>query len=59
MHQVERWYDVDVRYEGEVTRHFSGQIPRSASLPQVLHMLDLAGKTRFTLEGRTVVVKPY
>ena len=59
MHQVERWYDVDVKYEGEVTSHFSGQIPRSASLPQVLHMLDLAGKTRFTLEGRTVVVKPY
>jgi transmembrane sensor len=59
MHQVERWYDVEVRYEGEVTRHFSGQIPRSASLPQVLHMLELAGKTRFILEGRTVVVKPY
>jgi transmembrane sensor len=59
MHQVERWYDVEVRYEGEVNMHFSGQIPRSASLPQVLHMLDGAGKTRFTLEGRTVVVKPY
>ena len=59
MHQVERWYDVEVRYEGDVPKHFSGQIPRSASLPQVLHMLDLAGKTRFTLEGRTVVVKPY
>jgi ferric-dicitrate binding protein FerR (iron transport regulator) len=59
MRQVERWYDVEVRYEGEVPKHFSGQIPRSASLPEVLHMLDLAGKTRFTLEGRTVVVKPY
>lgn len=59
MRQLERWYDVDVRYEGTFSRHFSGLIPRSATLTEVLHMLDLAGgKARFSLEGRTVVVKP-
>jgi ferric-dicitrate binding protein FerR (iron transport regulator) len=57
MRQVCRWYDVDVRYEGKVPRHFSGMISRSSPLTEVLRMLDLAGKARFTLEGRTVVVK--
>ncbi len=27
MRQVERWYDVDVVYEGEVTQQFLGKIP--------------------------------
>jgi ferric-dicitrate binding protein FerR (iron transport regulator) len=58
MRQVSRWYDVDVQYEGTVDRHFSGFIARSASLADVLHQLERAGKTSFTLEGRTVTVKP-
>lgn len=57
MRQVCRWYDVDVRYEGTVPRHFSGLISRSVPLTEVLRMLDMAGRARFTLEGRTVVVK--
>ncbi len=58
LRQVARWYDVDVRYEGTIPRHFSGGISRNASLAEVLHVLDKAGKTRFMLEGRTVVVRP-
>ena len=58
LRQVARWYDVDVRYEGTIPKHFSGLISRSASLAEVLHVLDKAGKTRFVLEGRTVVVRP-
>jgi ferric-dicitrate binding protein FerR (iron transport regulator) len=58
MRQVARWYDVDIQYEGTVERHFSGYIARSAPLTEVLHMLERAGKTQFTLEGRTVTVKP-
>jgi ferric-dicitrate binding protein FerR (iron transport regulator) len=57
MHQVCRWYDVDVRYERSTSAHFSGQIPRSAPLADVLHMLDVVGKARFSTEGRTVIVK--
>jgi transmembrane sensor len=58
MHSIGRWYDVDVRYDGAVSRHFTGLIPRSATLTEVLHMLNLVGKARFSLEGRTIVVKP-
>ena len=58
MRQVARWYDVEVRYEGTIPKHFSGLISRNASLADVLYVLDKAGKTRCTLEGRTVVIKP-
>ena len=58
MRQVARWYDVDVHYEGTVEKHFSGFIARKAPLADVLHLLERAGKTSFTLEGRTVTVKP-
>ena len=58
MRQVARWYDVDVHYTGTIERHFSGMISRNAPLADVLHVLERAGKTSFTLEGRTVTVKP-
>ena len=58
MRQVARWYDVDVHYTGTIERHFSGMISRNAPLANVLHVLERAGKTSFTLEGRTVTVKP-
>lgn len=41
MRQVERWYDVDIVYEGEVTkRTFSGDIARSANLSELLKLLE-------------------
>jgi transmembrane sensor len=58
MRQLGRWYDIDVRYEGAVQQHFTGMIPRTATLPQVLHILGRAGKARFTLEGKTLTVSP-
>jgi transmembrane sensor len=58
MRQVARWYDVDVAYTGKVERHFSGMISRNAPLAEVLHVLERAGKTSFTLEGRTVTIRP-
>jgi transmembrane sensor len=58
MRQLGRWYDIDVRYVGAVQQHFTGMIPRTASLPQVLHILGRAGKARFTLEGKTLTVSP-
>ena len=58
MRQIARWYDVDVRYETTVTRHFSGLISRKESLQNALQTLDAGVKARFILEGRTVVVKP-
>ncbi|HEU4551383.1 MAG TPA: FecR domain-containing protein [Chitinophaga sp.] len=49
MLQLGRWYDVDVRYEGQITeRRFSGEITRNASIAEVLDMLKLL-KINFTI----------
>lgn len=58
MRQIERWYDVTVKYEGEIPLYrFGGEIERSLSLLQVLKILEKT-KVHFRLEGREVIVMP-
>jgi transmembrane sensor len=60
MRQVARWYDVDVRYEGDVLkRHFSGGVPRAANAAALLHVLELTKSVRFRVEGKQIIVQPY
>lgn len=43
MRQLSKWYDVDVRFDGMISeRKFSGEIPRSATLLQVLEILEIS-----------------
>ena len=58
MRQLSRWYDMDVRYEGEVKKHFIGGISREVNLSKVLSMLEQTGEVSFNIEGRTIIVKP-
>lgn len=58
MRQVERWYDVDVIYEGEVKQQFMGNIPRTMKLSDILKVLESTGWVHFEVNGRTVKVKP-
>ncbi|MGV3686499.1 MAG: FecR family protein [Daejeonella sp.] len=56
MRQIERWYDVRIRYEGQIpTQRFGGEIERSLSLLQVLKVLEKT-KVHFRLDGREVIV---
>lgn len=49
MLQISRWYDIEIRYEGDVSQtYFYGQIPRSKSLKNVLNILE-EGNVRFRL----------
>lgn len=58
MRQIARWYDVEVQYEGDVEdRSFAGSIPRGKNVSEVLRMLELTGKIRFSIKGRTIIVK--
>jgi ferric-dicitrate binding protein FerR (iron transport regulator) len=44
MRQIERWYDVEVEYNGAIpSRTFTGNIPRSASLAQLLQLFQVVG----------------
>lgn len=58
MRQLSRWYDVDVVYRGTVPkRSFGGEISRSASLSEVLSILE-ESKINFTIENKTIIVQP-
>jgi transmembrane sensor len=54
--QIARWYDVRVENSGSISGFaFSGKIPRSSSLEELLKMLR-AGGLEVSLNGRTIIV---
>jgi len=57
MRQLARWYDVDVRYEGQTTlpQEFMGRIQRDLPLSVVMRGLE-NDHVHFNLQERTVVV---
>ena len=58
MRQIARWYDLEVKYEGQIKSHFSGSISRSANLSQVLRKIETTGVINFHVAGKKVIVKP-
>lgn len=58
MRQLSKWYDIDVRYQGEPPHTiFGGNMRRTLSLKQVLAGLSKYD-VHFRLEGRTLFVMP-
>lgn len=58
MRQVERWYNVDVVYEGDIPkRTFTGGIERSAKLSELLRLLEVS-KVKFRIEDKKLIVTP-
>jgi ferric-dicitrate binding protein FerR (iron transport regulator) len=56
MRQLERWYDIDVSYEGAVTTtKFSGKIYRNVHLSEVLRAMQRMG-VNFRWQGKILVV---
>ncbi|MBN8880485.1 MAG: DUF4974 domain-containing protein [Sphingobacteriales bacterium] len=58
MRQLARWYDVEVRYEGQVNQRFNAKISRAVSLSEILTLLELTNEVHFTIRDRQVTVKP-
>ena len=57
MRQLERWYDIQVRYEGDVPqRRFRGELPRGLDLNDILEVLREVN-VRYRIEGRTLVIE--
>lgn len=57
LRQAARWYDVEFVYKGNIPERFSGQISRSANAEQLLKILELTGKVKFEINGKTIIVK--
>lgn len=57
MKKIQRWYDVEVVYEKNITNYqLSGSISRYGDIKDVLQMLELTGIVHFKKEGRRIVV---
>ncbi len=59
MKQVERWYDVDVSYEGTIAPHaFVANISRDVPVSKLLKLLQLTGQVHFKIENKKITVTP-
>lgn len=58
MRQIHRWYDLDITYQGIVTKHFGGTISRNVNASKVLEMLEMTGGVNFEIIGSKVIVMP-
>jgi ferric-dicitrate binding protein FerR (iron transport regulator) len=57
MRQLSRWYNVDVKYEGQIpARKFSGEITHDLTLSQLMNGLQSLG-IKFNIQGRTMIVQ--
>lgn len=59
LRKVARWYDVDIFYQNPSLKkkRFFGIMKRQTSLQEVLDVIAEAGDVRFSVNGRTVVVR--
>ena len=58
MRQVGRWYDVQIKYEANVTQHFNATISRNEPVSRLLHILEETDKIHFKIENQTIYVLP-
>jgi hypothetical protein len=56
MHQMERWYGVNVVYDDKVEGEFVAEIPRDVPISEVLKLLELTKKVHFKINGKTISV---
>lgn len=58
MNSIARWYNVDVKYEGDVRElKFGGVVSRKANVTALLDLLSLTGSVHFDIQGHTIIVK--
>jgi len=55
MRQLQRWYNVEVRYEGSSKREFWGKIPRNVKLSEALKILEFSN-IQYSMKGDTIII---
>lgn len=59
MRTIARWYDVDVSYQGDVTKQrLGGTVSRYENLEDLLKTIELTKSLKFKIEGRRVTIMP-
>ncbi|SDM34896.1 FecR protein [Daejeonella rubra] len=58
MREVERWYDVELVYEGNMPKdEFTGFISNEVNISAVLKILEQSGGVKFSVKGKKIKVK--
>jgi ferric-dicitrate binding protein FerR (iron transport regulator) len=58
MREVERWYDVELVYDGTIpTDEFTGFISNDVNISAVLKILEQSGGVKFTVKGKKIKIK--
>jgi len=58
MQQIGRWYNAEIVYRGpKPDTEFTGVLPRSSDLKQVLGLLELTRGVQFSVEGNQIIVQ--
>lgn len=58
LHNLSRWYDVDIYFRKEALKRivFTGDIKKYEDLNEVLEMIELTSEARFMVEGKKITV---
>jgi len=57
MKMIERWYDVEAVYKGDIpTDKFGGSVSKFENISEVLQILESTHKVHFKIEGRRIYV---
>jgi ferric-dicitrate binding protein FerR (iron transport regulator) len=58
MKQAERWYNISVKYEGEIPeKQFNGKVSRNVKLSELMEIFSFYDDMNCTIEGNTVIIK--
>lgn len=59
MNEVARWYDVELKYDGNIPdKELEGGFTREKDLQKVLEILEAAAGVQFELKGKTLIISP-
>lgn len=57
MKQIGRWYDVEIEYQGNISRKtFGGTYAKNKEITELLKGLELTGLVHFKIDGRRIIV---
>lgn len=57
MKRAERWYDVDVEFQGDVTGYqFGGSLSKYQDISELLHIIELTKTVHYKIEGRRITI---
>jgi transmembrane sensor len=58
MRQLSRWYDIEVEFKGNITKHFGGTISRNVNILKVLQLLEATGEIHFKVNDKKIFILP-